>query len=34
VTDLEGGPYRLGHRYIVATNGRIHEALLQALLSD
>ena len=34
VTDLEGKPYRLGHRYIVASNGRIHEALLQALLSD
>jgi len=34
VTDLEGKPYRLGHRYIVATNGQIHEALLQALLSD
>jgi myo-inositol-1(or 4)-monophosphatase len=34
VTDLEGKPYRLGHRYIVATNGQIHEALLQALVSD
>ena len=31
VTDLEGRPYRLGHRYIVATNGRIHEALLHTL---
>lgn len=34
VTDLEGNPYRLGHRYIVASNGRIHEALLQALLEE
>jgi myo-inositol-1(or 4)-monophosphatase len=34
VTDLEGKPYRLGHRYIVATNGRVHQALLEALLSD
>ncbi len=31
VTDLQGGPYRLGHRYIVATNGRIHQALLEVL---
>ncbi|MER3451522.1 MAG: inositol monophosphatase [Thermus sp.] len=31
VTDLEGGPYRLGHRYIVATNGHIHQALLSVL---
>lgn len=31
VTDLEGQPYRLGSRYIVATNGRIHEALLRTL---
>ncbi|GLV48009.1 inositol monophosphatase [Thermus sp. LT1-2-5] len=34
VTDLEGRPYRLGHRYIVATNGRIHEALLRVLRED
>ena len=34
VTDLEGKPYRLGHRYIVASNGRVHQALLEALLSD
>ncbi|GAB5603400.1 inositol monophosphatase family protein [Thermus sp. FJN-A] len=34
VTDLEGRPYRLGHRYIVASNGRIHQALLEALLND
>ncbi|SDE40703.1 myo-inositol-1(or 4)-monophosphatase [Thermus arciformis] len=34
VTDLEGKPYRLGHRYIVATNGWIHQALLEALLRD
>ncbi|WCM39007.1 inositol monophosphatase family protein [Thermus antranikianii] len=34
VTDLEGRPYRLGHRYIVATNGHIHEALIQTLLAQ
>ncbi len=34
VTDLEGKPYRLGHRYIVATNGHIHEALIQTLLAQ
>ncbi|WP_243094419.1 inositol monophosphatase family protein [Thermus thalpophilus] len=34
VTDLEGRPYHLGHRYIVATNGRIHEALLRVLRED
>jgi len=34
VTDLAGGPYRLGSRYIVATNGLIHGALLEALLTD
>ncbi len=33
VTDLAGRPYTLGNRYIVATNGRIHEALLEALLT-
>lgn len=31
VTDLDGHPYRLGHRYIVATNGNIHNALLKVL---
>lgn len=31
VTDLDGHPYRLGHRYIVATNGHIHSALLELL---
>lgn len=32
VTDLEGNPYRLGSRYILATNGRVHEALRRTLL--
>ncbi|GGN05894.1 inositol monophosphatase [Thermus composti] len=34
VTGLKGEPYALGNRYIVATNGRIHEALLQVLQED
>lgn len=32
VTDLWGEPYRLGSRHIVATNGLIHQALLNTLL--
>ncbi|MGQ9735243.1 MAG: inositol monophosphatase family protein [Thermaceae bacterium] len=34
VTDMEGLPYRLGHRYIVATNARIHQALLRVLKGE
>ena len=34
VTDLDGHPYRLGHRYIVATNGNIHNALLKVLKGE
>ncbi|WP_293170686.1 inositol monophosphatase family protein [Oceanithermus sp.] len=31
VTGLRGEPYELGNRYIVATNGRIHQPLLETL---
>ncbi len=34
VTDLAGRPYTLGNRYIVASNGLIHQALLEALLTE
>lgn len=34
VTDLQGKPYVLGQRYIVASNGRIHEAMMAALFKD
>jgi len=31
VTDMDGSPYSLETRNIAATNGRIHDELLQAL---
>ena len=31
VTDMEGKEYQLGNRYIVASNGLIHEALLRVI---
>ncbi|WP_456477203.1 inositol monophosphatase family protein [Oceanithermus sp.] len=31
ITGLRGEPYELGNRYIVATNGRIHQPLLETL---
>ena len=30
-SDEEGQPYRLGHRFVVASNGWVHEALLDGL---
>ncbi len=30
-SDERGAPYRLGHRFVVASNGAVHEALLGAL---
>ncbi|GEM83454.1 inositol monophosphatase family protein [Meiothermus hypogaeus] len=32
VTDLQGEAYRLGNRYLVASNGLIHDRLLQTIL--
>ncbi len=34
VTDLEGRPYALGGRYIVASNGRLHEPLRRTLIGE
>jgi len=31
ITGIQGEPYELGNRYIVATNGHIHQQLLEAL---
>jgi len=33
VTDFEGGMPDLSHGYVVATNGRVHNALLAAIAS-
>ena len=34
VTDLKGRPYALGGRYIVASNGRLHEPLRRTLIGE
>jgi len=31
VTGIKGEPYRLGNRYLVASNGLIHQPLLDTL---